>query len=84
MKDLRLTARITDEDLFFKLQHELGCTFWRVIGNGENEIVYFSGSKIVYYKGRLSQSHAELLKGSAWQVSKIAVDEDDGRVHIEQ
>lgn len=84
MKDLRLTARITDEDLFFKLQHELGCTLFRSVGNGETEIVYFSGSKLVYFKGKLSDSHKEMLKANGWEVRRIQVDEQEGRVHIEQ
>lgn len=84
MKDLRLTARISDEDLFFKLQHELGCTLYRLVGNGETEIVYFSGSKLVYFRGKLSQQHSELLKSNGWEVKRIEVDEDEGHVKIEQ
>lgn len=84
MKDLRLTARITDEDLFFKLMHELGTTLYRPVGNGETEIVYFSGSKLVYFKGKLNDGHREMLKANGWEVKRIEVDEVEGRVHIEQ
>jgi len=81
---MKLFAEIKDEDLFFKLQHELGCSLYRVVGNGEYEIVYFSGSKLVYFKGKLSDTHKELLKASAWEVKSIAVDADEGYVRIEQ
>ena len=84
MKDLKLTARISDEDLFFKLAHSLGCTLYRFVGDGSVEIVYFSGSKLVYYKGSLSDGHKESLKANGWEVKRIEVNEDEGIVKIEQ
>jgi len=84
MKDLKLTARISDEDLFFKLMHELGTTLYRNIGDGSMEIVYFSGSKLVYFKGKLSDEHKEMLKANGWEVRRIDIDPDEGIVKIEQ
>ena len=81
---MKLFAEITDEDLFFKLMHELGCTLYRVVGNGEHEIVYFSGTKIVHFRGKVSDSNKELLKAGGWEVQAIEVDDVEGLVKITQ
>jgi hypothetical protein len=81
---LKLLAEIEEEDLLFKLMHILGATFYRTIGEGIIEVVYFSGEKVVYFKGKLSDEHLRVLEASAWKVSSIEVSEIDGQVKIRQ
>ncbi len=81
---MRLFAEITDEDLLFKLSHILGATFYRHIGEGEFEVVYFSGEKIAHFKGKLSSEHSKLLEGTAWKVESIDINEIEGTVKIKQ
>ena len=84
VSNMKLFAEITDEDLLFKLLHELGCTFYRLVGNGETEVVYFSGSKIVHFKGKLQEKNGNVLKATAWEVKRLEVDALEGKVTIEQ
>lgn len=81
---MKLVAEITDEDLLFKLSHVLGATFYRLVGDGEVEVVYFSGEKIVHFKGKMSQEHQVLLEKTAWRVTNIEIDEVEGEVKIKQ
>lgn len=81
---MKLFAEIKDEDLLFKLMHVLGATFYRPMGDGEMEVVYFSGEKIAHFKGKLEANHAKLLEGMAWKVENITIDEIEGTVKIQQ
>lgn len=81
---MKLFAEIIDEDLLFKLIHELGCTFYRRIGNGEYEILYKSNERTVHYKGKIDNKNVNILEGLGWKVSKIDFDEMDGTVKIIQ
>jgi hypothetical protein len=81
---LKLLAEIEEEDLLFKLMHILGATFYRAVGEGIIEVVYFSGEKVVHFKGKLSAEHKSVLEASAWKVSSIEVSEIDGTVKIKQ
>jgi len=55
----QLVAEIVDEDLFRKAIHEAGTIFYRKLENGEYELVYFSGSRIV----RLEHGDIVVRKG---------------------
>ena len=81
---MRLIAKIKDSTLLFKLAHELGTTFYKVLGNGEFEVVYFSGERIAYYVGKLSEEQIRSLEHSGWKVSEIVVNEVEGEVKIKQ
>jgi len=81
---LKLVAEIKEAELLFKMVHALGTTFYKPIGNGEFEIVYFSGEKIVHFNGRLSESQIKILEQTAWKVTEITVDELEGEVKIRQ
>jgi len=81
---LKLIADIKDEDLLFKLLHILGATFYRSVGEGAVEVVYFSGEKVVHFKGKLSKEHSMLLEETAWKVAGIEIDELEGTVKIKQ
>ena len=61
MSEWFLQAKISNPDLLFEIIHALGQTFYRKL-NGEYEVVYFSGSKAIYFKGKLSKQEAEKLK----------------------
>ena len=81
---MKLIADIKDEDLLFKLMHILGATFYRHVGNGDVEVVYFSGEKIVYFKGGLSKEHSTMLEQTAWKVAGIELNELEGTVKVKQ
>jgi len=81
---LRLIAEVKDAELLFKMVHTLGTTFFRVVGNGEFEVVYFSGEKIVHFTGKLSEEQIRSLEHSGWKVSEIVVNEAEGEVKIRQ
>jgi len=81
---LKLVAEIVDADLLFKLMHVLGATFWRNVGDELVEVVYFSGEKMVHFKGKLSEQQKKVLEGSAWKVENIEVNEVEGTVKIKQ
>lgn len=81
---MKLIADIKDEDLLFKLLHILGATFYRSVGEGLVEVVYFSGEKVVHFKGKLTKEHSVLLEETAWKVAGIEIDELEGTVKIKQ
>ncbi len=47
-------------------------------------MVYFSGEKVVHFRGKLSVEHLKVLEASAWKVNSIEVSEIDGQVKIKQ
>ncbi len=81
---MKLFAEIVEEDLLFKLLHVLGATFYKPVGDGSYEVVYFSGEKIVVFKGKLSKEHEVLLEKTAWKVTYIELNEVEGTVKIKQ
>jgi hypothetical protein len=81
---LRLIAEVKDAELLFKMVHTLGTTFYKPIGNGEFEVVYFSGEKIVHFIGKLSEEQIKSLEHTGWKVSEIVVNEVEGEVKIRQ
>ena len=72
---MKLFAEITDEELLFKLIHELGCTFYRRIGKRKYEVVYKSNERTVHYKGAIDQKNATTLEALGWKVSKMKFDD---------
>jgi hypothetical protein len=64
--------------------HRQKPSFWKllfqVFGNGEFEVVYFSGEKIVHFAGKLSEEQIKCLEHTAWKVSEITIDEVNGEV----
>jgi len=81
---VKLIAEISDADLLFKLMHILGATFWRVVGEDVVEVVYFSGEKVVHFRGKLDVDKRKVLEASAWKVENIEVSEIEGTVKIKQ
>jgi hypothetical protein len=81
---MKLVAEIKEAELLFKMVHTLGTTFYKIIGNGEFEVVYFSGEKIVHFIGKLNEEQTKSLEHSAWKVNEIVVDEQEGEVKIKQ
>jgi len=84
MEKLRLIGKISEPSLLFDLIHELGITFYKCLGNKEYEVVYFSGHKILYFKGKLSEEEIKKLKNFGYEVKKIELFEEEGIVKIEQ
>jgi hypothetical protein len=81
---MKLIAEVKEAELLFKMIHTLGTTFYKPVGNGEFEVVYFSGEKIVHFCGKLSDEQVKNLEVSAWKVTEISVDETEGEVKIKQ
>lgn len=81
---MKLVAEIKEAELLFKMVHTLGTTFYRPVGNGEFEVVYFSGEKIVHFFGRLSEEQVKSLEHTGWKASEISVNEVEGEVKIRQ
>jgi len=81
---MKLIAEIIDEELLFKLVHQLGATFFRTVGEGIVEVVYFSGEKVVHYQGKVTEEHFKLLNATGWPVNSIEVSQVEGTVKIKQ
>jgi hypothetical protein len=83
---MKLYAEVSDEDLLFKLIHQLGATFYRTLDHekGIIEIVYLSGEKYAYYKGKISDEHYKLLNATGWPVNEIQINEAEKEVKIIQ
>jgi len=81
----QLIAKISDAELLTKSMHELGTVFYTVGENGEiTRVVYFSGSRLVDFQGKLDQALAARIQAEGHKVSKIEVDEVQGYVKIVQ
>jgi hypothetical protein len=83
---MKLYAEVSDEDLLFKLIHQLGATFFRTIDQEKDiiEIVYLSGEKYAYYKGTVSEEHWKLLNAVGYPVDEIEINEAEKEVKIIQ
>ena len=82
---LQLVAKISDAELLRKSIHELGTVFYQTDGDGSiTKIVYFSGSRVVEFKGKLDEALARRVKAEGHRVSSIEVDEFQGFVRIVQ
>lgn len=81
----QLIANVKDSELFRKSIHELGTIFYQT--DDEDKIVlvvYFSGSRIVQYNGKVEGGLAKLIRSIGYKVSSIEVDEVQGYVKIVQ
>ena len=82
---LQLLAKITDAELLRKSMHELGTVFYQVDGEGNiTRVVYFSGSRVVEFVGRVDEDLARRVKAEGHRVDSIEVDEFQGFVRIVQ
>jgi hypothetical protein len=65
--------------------HELGTVFYQVDGEGRiTRVVYFSGSRVVEFVGRVDEALAKRVKAEGHKVDSIEVDEYQGFVRIVQ
>jgi len=65
--------------------HELGTVFYQTDDEGNVIlIVYFSGSRIVQYIGKVEEDLAKFVRAIGYRVSSIEIDEVQGYVKIVQ
>jgi len=82
---LQLVAKINDAELLRKSMHELGTVFYQVDVEGNiTKVVYFSGSRVVEFSGRIDEALAKRIKAEGHKVDSIEVDEFQGFVRIIQ
>jgi hypothetical protein len=82
---LQLVAKINDAELLRKSMHELGTVFYQVDVEGNiTKVVYFSGSRVVEFIGKIDESLAKRIKAEGHKVDSIEVDEFQGFVRIVQ
>jgi hypothetical protein len=82
---LQLLAKITDVELLRKSMHELGTVFYQADGDGNiTKVVYFSGSRVVEFVGKVDEALARRVKAEGHKVDSIEVDEFQGFVRIVQ
>ena len=81
----QLIAKVTDPDLLRKSMHELGTVFYQT-HEKDNVIliVYFSGSRIVQYNGKVEEELSKFVRAIGYRVSSIEIDEVQGYVKILQ
>jgi len=81
---MKLLAEIKSSDLLMKLQHEKGATFFRPTGekDGEYEVIYFSGNRVVHFRGELKTSELEQLRALATECKILDLDISLGFVRI--
>jgi len=82
---LQLLAKISDAELLRKSMHELGTVFYQADGEGNiTRVVYFSGSRVVEFVGKVDEGLAKYVKALGHRVDCIEVDEFQGFVRIVQ
>ena len=82
---LQLLAKITDAELLRKSMHELGMVLYQTDGDGTiTRVVYFSGSRVVEFVGKLDEALARRVKAEGHRVELIEVDESQGLVRVVQ
>lgn len=81
----QLIAKITDVELLRKSIHELGTVFYQTDGDGNIiKVVYFSGSRVVEFVGKVDEALARRVKAEGHKVDSIEVDEFQGFVRVVQ
>jgi hypothetical protein len=81
----QLVAKITDVELLRKSIHELGTVFYQTDGDGNiTKVVYFSGSRVLEFVGKVDESLAKSVKALGHRVDVVEVDEFQGLVRIVQ
>jgi hypothetical protein len=81
---MQLFAEISDPILLKKSIHRDGTTFYHLCSDDTVEVAYFSGSRIVHFKGQIPPEQLGILANEAFQVDKIEIDEATGVVKIVQ
>ena len=79
-----LIARVKNPELLSDLIHELGSLFYQKLGKSKYRVVYFSGSRVVVFEGKLPNEIFERIKNMGYEVNDIKIDEDEKLVIIEQ
>lgn len=81
-----LLARITDQDLFAKLMHELGTIIYSTDEKGRiDRVAYFSGSRIVLFEPlNIDENLTQRIKAEGFHVDDLEVDEAFGTIKIHQ
>ncbi|MEM0313192.1 MAG: hypothetical protein QXQ41_01395 [Candidatus Bathyarchaeia archaeon] len=82
---LQLLAKITDAELLRKSMHELGTVFYQADSEDNiTRVVYFSGSRVVEFVGKVDEALAKCVKALGHRVDSVEVDEFQGFVRIVQ
>ena len=81
----QLIAQVSDPDLLRKSMHELGTVFYQT-DDKDNVvlIVYFSGSRIVRYNGKVDEELSKFVRAMGYRVNSIEIDEVQGFIKIVQ
>ena len=81
----QLIAQVSDQDLLRKSMHELGTVFYQT-DDKDNVVlvIYFSGSRIVRYNGKVDEELSRLVRAIGFRVSSIEIDEVQGFIKIVQ
>ena len=76
---------MSDPDLLRKSMHELGTVFYQT-DDKDNVvlIIYFSGSRIVRYNGKVDEELSKFVRAMGYRVNSIEIDEIQGYVKIVQ
>ena len=81
---MKLVAKISDVDLLMKSMHKLGTAFYHLCGDDIVEVVYFSGNRIVYFKGKMSSRDLGNVRAHAYPAKRIEIDEEAWVIKVEQ
>jgi len=81
---MQLFAKTSDPTLLRKSIHRDGTTFYHLGNDDTIEVAYFSGSRIIHFKGHIPPEQLRILTHEAFQVDKIEIDETTGVVTIAQ
>lgn len=89
---MKLIAEIQDAALLMDLIHEQGTCFYRIIPPGVDsidgahhvEVVYFSGNRVIHFKGELSKQQFRQLDTWAIFCRKLQYNPDIGRIQVVQ
>jgi hypothetical protein len=81
---MKLFARVKDPELLLKMLNEMGMAFYRVVEGNTVEAVYFSANRQVVFLGEMSAKQLDSLKGQAYPVEHIRVDDQRGIIEVGQ
>jgi len=89
---MKLFAKVSDPDLLLRSLNEQGAAFYRRVGEGGEgdgsrmsvEAVYFSASRIIYFRGGLTAQQFEILKSQAHRVKGLIINDKLGLIEVNQ
>ena len=81
---MQLLAKTSDPVLLKKSIHPDGTTFYHLCNDDTVEVAYYSGNRIVHFKGQIPPEQLNILIHEAFRVDRIEVDEATGIVKITQ